>query len=63
MRWWTSGSDDARPAQDGAELGGVRNDFAHSGDSALFDEVGEKLQLADAFQVGDFRRDSGFDQR
>ena len=53
----------ARPPSDGAQLGGVGDRLAHAGDAALFDQVGDQLQFADAFEVGDLGRDPARDQR
>ena len=49
---------DRRPrgaAEHRAELGGVGDRLAHAGDPARLDQLGDQLQLADAFEVGDFR--------
>ena len=55
--------DDARPAHDRAELSRVADRLAHAGDPARLDKVGDQLQLADAFHIGDFLAEARFDQR
>ena len=46
------------PPSDRAEFGGVADRLAHPGDAARLDQLGEQLQLADAFHVGDLGRRS-----
>ena len=55
--------DNARATEHRAEFGGVADRLAHSGQSARLDQFGEEFQLADALEEGDFRRETGFDQR
>ena len=54
--------DDPAPAEQRAELGGVGDRLAHAGDAARLDQVGDQLQLTDAFQIGELRRNAGLDQ-
>ena len=46
------------PAEHCAQLGRVRDRLTHAGDAARFDQVGDQLQLADAFEVGDLWRNA-----
>ena len=55
--------DDAPAAEERAELRGVRDRLAHAGDPARFDQLGDELQLADAFEIGDLGRDAARDER
>jgi hypothetical protein len=55
--------DNLRAAQRCAQFGGIGNDFAHPGDAARLDQLGDEVQLADAFEVGDFGGDAPRHQR
>src|SRR3546814_7432609 len=54
--------DDARAGVDVAIFGGVRDRIAHVGDAALIHQVDDQLDLVEAFEIGHFRRVTGFDQ-
>ena len=57
------GVDDARAAGVIAVFGGVGNREAHVAEAAFIDQVDDQLELVQAFEVGDFGRVAGFDQR